>query len=102
MSSNTASGANTIGVVNTVSSDARVVVVTSPTSNSWQLKAISVENLLANSDHDVKAANLQLAAQFTPANSTANCIQGQLFYDNNYFYIAVSNNVFRRVAHSSF
>ena len=103
MASNNALPANTIGVVNTVASNVRVIVVTNAASNSWALKAITVDNFLANSTHDVKAANLVVTFSNTPANSTALTIAGgQIFYDSNYLYVAVANNTVKRVALSTF
>jgi type III secretory pathway lipoprotein EscJ len=86
-----------ISAVNSVSSNAYVIVTTDPNGNA-QTHNVSIHNLLANSTHDVKAANLYVTFNTTPANSTANCTRGQFWYDNNYFYVAVANNSIRRIA----
>ena len=67
-----------------------------------QTHNVSVHNLLANSTHDVKAANLYVTFNTTPANSTANCTQGQVWFDNNYIYVAIANNIIKRAAISAF
>jgi len=46
------------------------------------------------------AANLTFTTA-TPANSTANGLGGTIRYDNSYFYICVSNNVWKRTPISS-
>lgn len=38
----------------------------------------------------------------TPANSTANALQGTIWYDSSYLYVAVANNSIKRVALNSF
>lgn len=38
----------------------------------------------------------------TPLSSTANVVQGTLWFDSNYVYVAVANNVIKRSALSSF
>lgn len=103
MPSNNAITANSLAQVNTANVGDRLVIVTNPTSNTnWRLKAISSSDLFANSTHDVKAANLQITYNTTPANSTANAVAGLVWYDNNYIYVAIANNSIKRVALSSF
>jgi hypothetical protein len=87
-----------IPAVNSVSSNAYVIVTTEPGGNNAQTHNVSVHNLLANSTHDVKAANLYVTFNTTPANSTANCIRGQFWYDDDYLYVAIANNSIRRIA----
>jgi type III secretory pathway lipoprotein EscJ len=86
-----------IPVVNTVSSNAYVIVTTDPNGNA-ETRNVSIHNLLANSTHDVKAANLYVTFNTTPANSTANCTKGQYWNDDNYLYVAIANNTIRRIA----
>ena len=51
----------------------------------------------------LSALRTQITVPVTPANSSALTISsGTLLYDSSYLYIAVSNNVVKRVALSSF
>lgn len=66
-------------------------------------KSISVYNLLTNSQINVVAATLSTTHVATPANSTAITINGgEFFFDANFIYVAVSNNVVKRAALSTF
>lgn len=70
----------------------------STVSNSDVL--IPVSNLYTNT---VLMANQIIFMQNnTPANSTANVVQSTIWADNNYIYVAVSNNVIKRAALTSF
>lgn len=46
--------------------------------------------------------NIRITESQTPANSTIAVSQGAIFWDEDYIYIAVSNNVVKRAALSSF
>jgi hypothetical protein len=70
--------------------------------SNGQTRSISVLNLMANSDYDAKAANLYITYRTTPANSTANCTQNQIWFDNTHIFVAVSNNNIKRVALDTF
>lgn len=64
-------------------------------------KKITAQNFLTNTS--VISANLViLNGQQTPANSTITCTEGSIYFDTNYIYVAVANNVLRRVALSAF
>jgi hypothetical protein len=71
-----------------------LIVQTNPTQNSkTKVLKITFENLMGNS---------AVLKEFTPANSTANCVKGQACFDSSYLYIAVANNQFKRIALVSF
>lgn len=68
---------------------------------------VSVTNLLANSQSDHAVANgftfYIKGSISTPANSTSmNVSQGALMWDSNYLYVAVANNVVKRLALATF
>ena len=101
--SNTGVKTSEIPSVNSVSTADKVILVTD-VSSSPVTKTTTVGTLFSNT------ANLQVIAKTliinntaTPSNSTATTIQGgTVFFDNNYIYIATSNNIVKRVALSSF
>jgi hypothetical protein len=80
---------------NSAASDDRLVILKNP-GGSPSTRTISVENLFSNS-----SANVVLQKQ-TPANSTITVAEGTLFFDETYLYVAVANNVLKRVELSSF
>lgn len=59
-------------------------------------KSVSVRNLLGNSSANVVIFNS------TPANSSITVKKGTILFDTSYLYVAVANNVLKRVALSSF
>lgn len=66
-------------------------------------KIISVGNLLGNSASVVHRANNFISRdKRTPSNSSITIERGTIFYDDNYLYIATSNNVIKRVSLTSF
>lgn len=73
-----------------------VVVITDP-SGIAVTKKMSVGNLFGNT-----SANVVLTSS-SPANSSSLVVkQGTVFYNANYMFIAVSDNVVKRVALESF
>lgn len=64
--------------------------------SNTRVVGISVGNLLANTSGGFSQT------MSTPANSTANCVVGQLWFDTNYMYFAVANNTIKRVILESF
>ena len=60
----------------------------------------SVSNLFANSI--LYAANIISTNFTTPVNSVVPSQQGQIWFDTNYIYVAVANNVLKRCLLSSF
>lgn len=59
-----------------------------------------IGNLFTNSL--LTTANLVIGQNNTPANSSANCLAGQIWFDQNYMYVAPANNYIVRVALSPF
>lgn len=93
--------------------------ITSPYSNDYLLivhnasgipttNIITVNNFLNNANVNalypasVKTANLIINFRTTPDTSSYTAQQGTIFHDNNYIYIAISNNNVKRAALSSF
>jgi len=98
-------------VVNTVSSNDYVIVTANVAGNA-RTRNIRVRHLFANTEHDVTGANVNanlisgnlatlvnviVTNHTTPANSSANCIMGQFWFDDDYIYLAIANNTIRRV-----
>jgi hypothetical protein len=84
-----------------------------PDSSSRALKKITVGNFTAGfartnsnttflDDANVSINNLIIRRKATPANSSVDVTGGSVFYDDNYIYVAVSNNHLKRVALESF
>lgn len=80
---------------NSATGSDRVVILKDP-AGTPSTRTITVTNLLGNS-----SANVVIRSS-TPANSTITVNQGTIFYDNTYLYIAVANNVLKRVSLNSF
>lgn len=72
-----------------------LVLVDDP-SGSPVTKKVTVANLLGNSAANVVIQNV------TPANGTITVKKGTLMFDNDFIYIATSNNVIKKVSLSSF
>jgi len=79
---------------NAVGSD-RIVFLKDP-AGVPSTRTITVANLLGNSSANVAIRNA------TPANSTINVNSGTIFYDSSYLYVAVANNVLKRINLQSF
>lgn len=63
----------------------------------------SISNLLGNTSNLSLVTNtITIQNSNTPASSTITVPKGRMWYDTDYLYIAVSNNVVKRVALSSF
>lgn len=62
--------------------------------------SIPISNLFTNSA--LLVSNLVLMESNTPVNSVQNTTPGQIWWDNQYLYIGISNNVIKRVALSPF
>lgn len=54
------------------------------------------------SSNNFTANNLFVSYKSTPSTSSDVVNQGKIWYDNNYIYVAVSNNTIKRAALSSF
>jgi hypothetical protein len=73
-------------------------------------KKITVKNLfgkvpantIINGTFVANTDIIRVSTSKTPANSTSTAIGGSIFWDSDYIYIAVSNNVIKRTALSSF
>lgn len=94
----------------TPSSDDLLVIVDDP-SGAANTKKVTVSALLNASNSNITLADTAtltantfvLKNKLTPANSvTTTLTGGTFFYDANYLYIAVANNVVKRVAIESF
>lgn len=86
----------------TASGDDLLIVVDDPSGNAVT-KKVTVNNFFTIADTVTVSANSFVLRNFqTPANSTVTVTRGTMLYDTNYLYIAVANNVLKRVALSTF
>ena len=80
----------------TATGDDFVVVVNDP-NGLPVTKKMTVKNLMGNSSVNVAITSI------SPSNSTITSIKaGHMFYDLNYIYVAVEDNLIKRVALSLF
>lgn len=85
-------------------------IVDNHTTSAANTKSITVAAFLANvasnttlSDAAVLSANtLVVRKNNTPANSSATAVAGTIWADSNYLYVAVANNLIKRVSLSTF
>ncbi len=82
-------------VLTSASGDDLLVIVDDP-SGTAVTKKITVSNLFGNSQ-----ANVVIYGT-TPANSAITIKQGTLMYNDSYLYVAVANNVIKRLPLESF
>lgn len=99
--------------VNAVTTDSLLIVVNDPDGVANTV-VISTANFLANVASPVKFSNtvnvnntikanfLQIANTTTPMSSTPTVEKGTFWFDSNYIYVAVANNVLKRATLSSF
>ena len=90
--------ASNLAVVSTITVTDRPLVVLA----NGALRAANSQTMLSNGAFNVRVANLTFANLSTPANSTITCPQNTVFIDSSYIYVAIANNVLKRVALSSF
>lgn len=91
------------------SSDDLLVIVDSPSSNAVT-KKVTVGNLLGNCSANVTVSNnavlstknLTVRRKETPAGSATADKQGNIYFDDNYLYVAISDGTIKRVALTSF
>jgi len=74
------------------------IIAYSPVAND-DVK-IPILNLFANAA--LTPANLIITGPVTPVNSVATTFPGQIWFDTNYMYVGVANNVIKRIALSPF
>lgn len=72
-----------------------LLIVDDP-SGTPTTKKVTVSNLFGNSTANVVIFNT------TPANSTITVKKGTLMFDSSYIYVAVANNLLKRVGLNSF
>jgi hypothetical protein len=82
--------------ITSATADDQILIVNDPAGTPSSRK-LSVKNLFGNSTVNVAITSI------SPSNSTMTAVKaGSIFYDSSYIYIAVANNVIKRVALSSF
>lgn len=82
--------------ITSATADDFVVLVNDP-SGVPSTRKMTVGNLFGNSTVNVSITSI------SPANSTATAIKaGKIFYDSNYLYVVVEENIIKRVALSLF
>lgn len=92
------------------SNDDLLVIVDSPANNAIT-KQVTVNNFLNNSQANVtvgntfylSANNFVIRRRATPVSSTGTSdLQGSIWFDTNYIYVATANGTIKRAALSSF
>lgn len=81
------------------------VIVTTVVNTTVLVSKLTLGALFSNVVFDYVVDNdhsLILKDKSTPVNSTTNVIAGRFWNDNNYLYIALSNNSIKRVPLESF
>lgn len=82
--------------IHAATADDFVVIVNDP-AGTPSTRKMTVKNLFGNSSANVAITSI------SPSNSTITAVKaGSLFYDANYLYVAVSNNLIKRVSLSFF
>lgn len=82
--------------IHTATADDQILIVNDPAGTPSSRK-LSVGNLFGNSTVNVAITSI------SPSNSTMTAVKaGSIFYDSNYIYIAVANNIVKRAALSLF
>ncbi len=82
--------------IHSATADDQILIVNDPNGTPSSRK-LSVGNLFGNSTANVAITSI------TPSNSTVTVVKaGSIFYDSNYIYIAVANNIVKRAALSLF
>lgn len=91
----------TLGVV---ANNILVIVedVNTPSGNATSQTSQVTLGTLLNANQNVTFANVVINNDVTPANSTATVAQGTIWWDLNFIYVAVANNVIKRAALASF
>lgn len=83
--------------VNTTSTGDLLLLLVNP-SSSPNTRSITVGNF----QKVTRANTLIISYKATPANSTPTIEQGTIFFDDNYLYVATSNNTLKRLSLSAF
>lgn len=82
--------------ITSATADDQILLVNDPAGTPSSRK-LSIRNLFGNSTVNVAITSI------SPSNSTMTAVKGgTIFYDSNYLYIAVSNNLIKRVSLSLF
>ena len=85
-------------IANSAKSSDLLLIVSEPVANSNSspvTSSITISNLLG-SLNTVSANTNVIFNLNTPANSSIQIVQGVLFFDENYGYVSVANNVLKR------
>ena len=87
-----------------------IVAIVANTSNTANTYAVRISDLWGNCAANLTVSNsailtvtnLRVLKNSTPANSTITCVQGDIWSDGTYIYVAVANNTLKRAALSTF
>ena len=75
----------------------KITLIVNDPAGTPSSRKLSVRNLFSNSTVNVAITSI------SPSNSTMTAVKaGSIFFDTNYIYVAVANNVVKRAALSSF
>lgn len=97
---NTAQKISELTEVGSASSNSLVVVVR-PSPADPRTVSMKVNNLLANAE-TLSSANIVFKDKSTPANATITVAGGTMWFDDDYIYVATSNNTVKRAALTTF
>ena len=95
-----------LGNVTQLAADSLLVAVLTPTGVTTTVN-IALDDFFANVVVDAKftsvtTAELVMSNNTTPASSSANATQGEIWSDGTYLYVATDLNTIKRVALSAF
>lgn len=82
-----------------------LLILVKNVSTTANLYNVSAQTFFGTVNTDIILANtakLVIGKNTTPANSTASCVKGEIWFDSNYLYLAIANNSIMRVALESF
>lgn len=85
---------------NSVSANDYIIVLTNPTTHAETEKTL-LSTLFSNVNI-ISVNNLIVANNYTPASNSVTMTKGTLFFSNTHLYVAISNNVLRRIALETF
>lgn len=85
---------------NAISNGDYIVVVTNPTTLA-ETKRITYADFMANVAA-ISVNSFIITNNATPSNSSITITRGKIFFDSDYLYLAVANNMIKRVALNTF
>lgn len=115
----TARKVSELPTVNSITSDCKLLVINDP-SGVPNTVIVTQSNFFANTQVPIKFANtltvsntvilsanvtvrdFHISNTSTPANSSITAVEGKIWFDEDYIYVATANNTIKRAALSTF